>query len=109
MYSLFSGYTLYAYLGDNGSEVINVLPIFPGNIASEFVIFAVSDANAFCEVASGVIFTLPTGLGRNKNHYHNWNGPPQPETQVKKYVKDDLVASKAADLLKNLVRCKCHC
>lgn len=79
MHSLFSGY-LFTYLSDNGSEVINVLPIFPGNIASEFVIIAVSDANAFCEVASGVIFTLPTGLGRNKNHNHNWNGPPQPET-----------------------------
>ena len=96
--------TLYTYLSDNGSEVINVLPIFPGNVTSEFVIFTVSDANAFCVVASGVIFTLPAGLGRNKNHNHNWNGPPQPETQVKKYVKDDLVASEAADLLKNLVR-----
>ena len=96
--------TLYTYLSDNGSEVINVLPIFSGNITSEFVIIAVSDANAFRVVASGVIFTLPAGLGRNKNHNHNWNGPPQPETQVKKYVKDDLVASEAADLLKNLVR-----
>ena len=102
--SRFSVDTLYTYLSDNGSEVINVLPIFPGNVTSEFVIFTVSDANAFCVVASGVIFTLPAGLGRNKNHNHNWNGPPQPETQVKKYVKDDLVASEAADLLKNLVR-----
>lgn len=93
----------FTYLSDNWSEVINVLPIFPGNITSEFVI-VVSDANVFCEGARGVIFTLPIGLRRNKNHNHNWNGPPQRVTQIKKYVKDDLVASKAADLLKKLVR-----
>ena len=100
----FSVDTLYTYLSNNWSEVINVLPIFPGNFTSEFVIVDISDANFFCIGASGVIFTLPTGLRRNKNHNHNWNGPPQPETHVKKYVEDDLVASKAANLLKNLVR-----
>ena len=94
---------LYTYLSDNWSEVIDVLPVFPGNITSEFVI-VVSDTNGFCEGARGVIFTLPIGLRRNENHNHNWNGPPQSVTQIKKYVKDDLVASKAADLFKKLVR-----
>jgi len=105
----FSVDTLYTYLSDNWSEVINVLPILPGNFTSEFVIVDVSDANSFREGASGVIFTPPAGLGRNKNHNHNWNAPPQSETQVKKYVEDDLVASKAANLLENLVRGQCHC
>lgn len=60
--------------------------------------------NGVIERTRGGIFALPSRIRGNKNHKHHGKGPPESKTKSEKYVEYDLVAAKASNLVKNLVR-----